>query len=163
MNVVFRICIAIVAAAPCVAGAECEPTTPRLTYVLTPEELQKRSDTFVALCRADPAGLIDVEDDSYGDRLKGITEGKSGHTYPPDHLLTVVGKSKATTMVVVVVVETSGRGSNTSVLTSSGDPVVDAAAVAFFADIVHKQPATLDGKPVRAFYTKHVTFKRNGK
>jgi TonB family protein len=66
-------------------------------------------------------------------------------------------------VVLVYVLEITGRVSTWTILRPSMDRRLDAAAVGALKHEAFTRPALLDGKPVRAFITYRVSFKLIGK
>jgi TonB family protein len=141
---------------------DCTTGELRNPYGLSPEKLAISGEVFTSLCSKSAKGLVNGDDARLDGRLVWPIRGRSAPLLALDHPLkmnaagTVIGQ-----VVVAYILEADGQVSWDSVLESSGDKDLDAVALRFFRSITYKAPATLDGKPVRAYFTAAFGHKAN--
>ena len=144
--------IAIAVAPP--ALAQCEIPANQGTGGLSPEKLALRSAIYQEMCRRVGGELIDTLDLDVAKRLV-FPKRIRNDAAPTEALADAITKLKAP-VVLVYITEPNGKTSWAAVLESSGNERVDAAAVAMAKATYFRDPATLDGKPVRLFQNMRV-------
>jgi TonB family protein len=139
------------------AHAPCQIGEMPNRLVLSPEKFALARDMFRALCAKSAGDLVNGEDTQLSSRLTFPTtpEATTNSNYPLEALKHRIEGAA----IVTYIVETDGRVSWVSVLTSTGNPDLDAAAYWRFKNAVSKVPPMLDGKPVRMYRMQLMTFK----
>jgi hypothetical protein len=136
------------------AHAACEASPTVKDIALSAEKLLLRSGGYRELCEKAAGALIDGENTMLHGRL--MVPGKA--KYPPaaSYGLGTLDPKDYGATVLVFIVEASGKVSWLSILDSSGSSVLDNMRASIYSRTTYREPATLDGKPVRIFMTQSV-------
>ena len=130
--------------------ASCEISSSVERMHLSPEKTAIRAEIYRELCRRSGGDLTDAEDPSLKDRLKAKQARKRLDFTVTEDLQRLIKYTKSP-VILLTVSEANGKVSWLTVLESSGDKQLDAAAVAIAREM--GSPVTVDGMPVRLFRT----------
>jgi TonB family protein len=152
MKALFIVGPLFAAAAQQVSAAECIASTNVAATSLSSEKQAVRSAIYLELCRRSDGNLIDGDDVATRERLTFPKRRMRQTVTLGSDPIYKIQKAKAS-VVLAYVIETTGKVSWVSVLESSGDKEIDAAAFSLTKAIDLGDAITQGGEPVRVFRT----------
>jgi hypothetical protein len=140
------------------ASALCEVSSAVESKVVPPEKAALRNAIYQEMCKRVGGALVDGDDASLKDRLVVPRERPSpmisvDMAQGVEDIQRLISRSKKP-VILVYIVETTGKVSWVAMLESSGEKQLDALGVAITKALEFKAPYTLDGMPARVFQAR---------
>jgi TonB family protein len=126
-------------------------------FALTQEEISRRREIYQALSADITKPLIDADDEALKNRITRPTGPRRTNEkdFYPDRAKRAGVQGE---VLLVYVLEATGRVSNVQILRSSGSKLLDPAAIQSIRHTAFARSVLLDGTPVRAFLTTRTLF-----